>query len=113
RLLLTRASARRPAAGYVCHDGGGRRRPPQQERKSLGSEPHSPRGLVPEQLHCRWWAPHPPELRSHGGPPPTARPSWASPGSPPPTPAHPCRAAHGPSGRGVPLRAVGIEAVSP
>src|SRR5207247_11146235 len=47
----------------------------QQKRRSLGGEPHSPLGLVPEQLHCRWWAPHPPELRSHGGPPPTARPS--------------------------------------
>src|SRR5947207_13774601 len=40
RLLLTGAWARRPAAGYVCWDGGGRRRPPQQKRKSLGGEPH-------------------------------------------------------------------------
>jgi len=46
-------------------------------------------------------------LRRPRGPP------WASPGSPRPTPSRPCRAAHGPSGQGVPLRAVGIEAVSP
>src|SRR5439155_242419 len=36
RLLLAGAWPRRPAAGYVCWDGGGRRRPPQQKRKSLG-----------------------------------------------------------------------------
>src|SRR5947207_10332647 len=37
RLLLAGAWARRPAAGYVCWDGGGRRRPPQQKRRALGA----------------------------------------------------------------------------
>jgi len=47
RLLLAGAWARRPAAGYVCWDGGGRRRPPQQKRRSLGGNQFFP---TPEQL---------------------------------------------------------------
>ena len=101
RLLLPGAWARRPAAGYVCWDGGGRRRPPQQKRRALGGEPH-----IPDQFRSlannstaggglrvpRRPAPAA-ALRRPRGPP------RESPGSPPRSSRPPCRAAHGIRGR--------------